>query len=82
MCNAVIQHHFYYAYFIWYPNFNGNLKTKLQTPQTENKCLYICLNSNNRTYIGRGKFQKINWLSNNDCFKQWISSQTLCQEDL
>ena len=50
LCNSLIQPHFYYACSAWYPNLNKRLKSKLQILQ--NKCIWFCLNLNNRAHIG------------------------------
>ena len=74
LCNALIQPHFDYACVVWYPNLKKNIKTRLQTLQ--NKCIRFCLHLDNRTHIGYDEFEKINWLTINDRFKQCVSSLT------
>ena len=74
LCNSLIQPHFDYACSAWYPNLNKRLKSKLQI--LKNKCIWFCLNLNNRAHIGQKEFQKINWLPFNSCFKQVISSMS------
>ena len=74
LCNALTQPHFGYVCSAWYPNLNSRLKLKLQILQ--NKCIYFCLDLNNRAHIGLAEFEKINWLPINDRFEQCICSMT------
>ena len=37
LCNALIQPHFDYSYFFWYPNLTKKLKHRIQT--TKKKCI-------------------------------------------
>ena len=58
LCNALIQPHFDYACSAWYPNLNKKFKSKLQTVQ--NRCIRYGLQLDNRSYIGKKDFEKIN----------------------
>ena len=60
LCNALIQTHYNYACFAWYPSLNKRLSKKIQTSQ--NKCIRYCLDLDNRAHVGIDKFVKINWL--------------------
>ena len=57
LCKALIQTHFDYACFAWYPNLNKKFKSKLQTVQ--NKCIRYCLKLDNRSHIGIKDFEKL-----------------------
>ena len=74
LCNSLIQLHFDYSCSAWYLNLNKRLKSKLQILQ--NKCIWFCLNLNNRAHIKRNEFEQINWLPVNDRSKQIISSMS------
>ena len=56
----MIQPFFDYACNAWYPNFNKNLKTRLQAAQ--NKCIRFCLKLGDRTSVTGKEFEKTNWL--------------------
>ena len=71
LCNALIQPHFDYACSAWYPNLYNRLKPKLQILQS--KCTRLCLNLNSGAHISLTQFEKINWLSINDQFEQFMS---------
>ena len=58
LCNALIQPHLDYACSAWYPNLNKKFKSKLQTVQ--NRCIRYGLQLDNRSYIGKKDFEKIN----------------------
>ena len=51
LCNSLIQSHFDYTCSAWCPSLNKRLKSKLQILQ--NKCIWFCLNLNNRVHIGQ-----------------------------
>ena len=46
LCNARMQPHFDYACSVWYRNLYKKVKTKLQSLQ--NKCVYFCLQLDNK----------------------------------
>ena len=71
LCNSLIQPHLDYASAAWFPNLTSKMKKKIQIVQ--NKCIRFCLQLSNRTHIGFEQFEKINWLSCEDRFRQ-----TLC----
>ena len=68
LCNALIQPHFDYASYAWYPNLHKNLSDKLQICQ--NKCIRFCLSLGNRSYIWISEFKVINWLPVRAIFEQ------------
>ena len=72
LCNAFIQTHFDYACSAWYPNRNKKFKSKLQTVQ--NRCIRYGLQLDNRSYIGKKDFEKINWLPVSERFNQYLCS--------
>ena len=59
LCNAIIQPHFDYACFTWYPNLTQKLK-KLQVMQ--NKCICFCLQLDKMSTISHKDFEDLNWL--------------------
>ena len=71
-CNALIQPHFDHAYSAWYPNLNKKLKSKLQTIQ--NIYIRYCLQLDSRSHIGVKEFEKTNWLTVSEKFKQYLCS--------
>ena len=42
----------------------------------QNKCIRFCLNLNDGAHIGETEFEKIDWLSVNNCFERFISSMS------
>ena len=60
LCNALIQPHFDYACYAWYPNLNKNLTKKMQA--TQNKCIHFCWGLENKAHVGINEFKTINWL--------------------
>ena len=50
LCSSLIQLHYDYAFFAWYPSFNKRLPKKIQTYQ--NKCIRFCLNLDNKAHVG------------------------------
>ena len=59
-CDALIQPHFDYACTVWYPNLSKKLEDKPQVAQ--------------ETYICNEHFHKLNWLSINQRFQQYVTS--------
>ena len=72
LCNSLIQPHLDYASAAWFPNLTSKMKKKIQIVQ--NKCIRFCLQLSNRTHIGFEQFEKINWLSCEDRFRQTLCS--------
>ena len=70
LCNVSIQPHFDYVFIAWYPNLTKKLKDKLQV--THNKSIWFCWKLNCRKYILNEHFEKLNWLSTNQRFKQGV----------
>ena len=64
LCNPLIQPHFDYGCFSWFPRLTANLKLKLQKAQ--NKSIRFFLNLPPRSHIDPSHFRKINWLSVGD----------------
>ena len=60
LCNSLIQPHFDFACFAWYPNLTMSLKIKIQTAQ--NACIRFCLRMERKSHIGLNHFEKINWM--------------------
>ena len=58
LCNAIIQSHFDYACSAWYPNFNEELKKKIQIAQ--NKCIGFFLKLDKKHHISSKEFESIN----------------------
>ena len=58
--NSLIQPHFDFACFAWYPNLTMSLKIKIQTAQ--NACIRFCLRMERKSHIGLNHFEKINWM--------------------
>ena len=72
LCNVLMQHHFDYAWSVWYPNLNKRFKTTLQTLQ--NKCVRFCLQLDKRAHVGITEFKKINQLPVDYRFRQCLAS--------
>ena len=70
---ALIQPHFDYAYTLRYPNLIKKLKDTLQVRL--NKCINFCLKLQFRKHISNEYFQKLNWLSIIQRFKQYFTKQ-------
>ena len=60
LCNPLIQPHFDFACFAWYPNLTMSLKIKIQTAQ--NACIRFCLRMERKSHIGLNHFEKNNWM--------------------
>ena len=58
--NSLTQPHYNYACSAWYPSLNKRLSKKIQTSQ--NKCIWYCLNLDNKTHVHINEFIEINWL--------------------
>ena len=71
-CNALIQPHFDYWCFSWFPPLRKNLKFTLQKAQ--NKCIRSCLHLPPRSHIDSSHFRKTNWLSVSDRVKYSIAN--------
>ena len=69
--NSLIQPHFDFACYAWYPNLFMSWKNKLQTAQ--NACIIFCLGIERRGHIGFNRFEKINWLSFKNMVDQCIA---------
>ena len=72
LCNALIQPHFDYVNWAWYPNLNKKFKSKLQTVQ--NKSIRYCLQLDNRSHIGMIDFEKTDWFPVSERFNQYLCS--------
>ena len=72
LCNALIQPHFDYACFAWYPNLTKKLKNRIQTLQ--NKCIRLCLQLDKMTHISHKEFGTLEWLIVTERFNQCINS--------
>ena len=70
LCNALIQPHFDYACAAWYPLLNKRQSKRIQIAQ--NKCIWYCLNLDNKAHIGTNEFLKINWLPTKKRVEQCI----------
>ena len=75
LCNALLQPHFDYACTVWYPYWTKQLKDKLKVIQ--NECIRFYLKLQCRKYISNEHFQKLNWLTINQTFKQCLTSTVL-----
>ena len=64
LCNALIQPHFDYGCYSWFPLFKKDLKLKLQ--KDKNKWVRFRLNLPPRSHIDPSYFRKINWLPVSD----------------
>ena len=71
-CDALIQPHFDYACTVWYPNLSKKLEDKPQVAQS--KCIRFCLQLQSRRHIYNEHFHKLNWLSINQRFQQYVTS--------
>ena len=74
LCNALIQPHFDYECFSWFPTLKTNLKLKVQKAQ--NKSIRFCLNLPPRSHIDPSHFRKINWLLVIDRVEYCIANTT------
>ena len=72
LCNALIQPHFDYACFAWYPNLTKKLKHRIQT--TQNKCMHFCLQLDKLKHISHEEFEHLNWLPVTYRFKQCVNT--------
>ena len=72
ICDALIQPHFDYACFAWYPNLTKKLKNRIQASQ--NKCIRFCLHLDRMTHISHKEFEILNWLTLTERFNQCINS--------
>ena len=72
LCNALIQPHFDYWCFSWFPLLKKNLKLKFQKAQ--NKCTRFCLNLPPRSHIDPSHFRKVNWLPVRDRVEYCIAN--------
>ena len=64
LCIALIQSHFEYGCFSWFPLLKKKLKLKLQ--KVQNKCIRFCQNLPPRSHINPSHFRNINWLPVSD----------------
>ena len=71
LCDALIQPHFDYACFAWYPNLTKKLKHRIQT--TQNKCIRFCLQLDKLKHISHEEFERLNWLPVTYRFKQCVN---------
>ena len=61
LCNALIQPHYDYACYAWYPSsLSKRLLKQIQISQ--NKCIRYCLKLDNTSHVGVVEFKKLNWL--------------------
>ena len=67
-----MQPFFDYACNAWYPNLNGNLKTRLQAAQ--NKYIRFCLKLGDKKSITVKEIEKRNWLPIHERVNQYILS--------
>ena len=71
LCNVLIQPHFDYACFAWYPNTKEKLTHRIQT--TQNKWTRLCLQLNQSKHISNEEFEHLNWLPVSYRFKQCVN---------
>ena len=72
LCKALIQPHFEYGCFSWFPLLIKFLKLRLQ--KAPNKCIQFCLSLPLRSNIAPLHFRKINWLSVSDRIEYCIGN--------
>ena len=75
LCNALIEPHFDYACFAWYPNLTKKLKHRIQTTQI--KCMPFCLQLDKIEYISHEDFEHLNWLPVTYRFKPCVNTIVL-----
>ena len=59
-------------YVAWYPNLIKKYKNKLQVLQ--NKCIYVCVQFNNREQVVTEHFDIINWFPIDQRFRRLFTS--------
>ena len=75
--NALIQPHFDYACWTWYPNLSKkqtNKQTKYRTQTSENKSIRLCLQLDKISHIFQKEFDTFNWFHFKERYNQWLNS--------
>ena len=70
----LIQPHFDYACYEWYPNLNKKPKNKIQT--TQNNCVWFSLNLNKMAHISHNELQNLNGLPLSEKINQYVLTTT------